>query len=181
MLITNGGRVGLSRGPSPFIPYSQRSTLGEIRGNHDDRSGRTPPLDPPSSRISFTVGQAGPGRRGLLAWRSAAVLWLGASAALAGDWPQILGPERNGQADGERLAATWPDGGPPVVWQAHVGRGFAGVAVKNGRLVLFHRQGNQLVAEARSRHGAPTVEGGFSDHLREHDFFGRRTSLRAAR
>jgi len=67
--------------------------------------------------------------------------------APGGDWPQILGPARNGQAQGEQLAAKWPEGGPATVWQTRVGSGFAGVAVRQGRLVLFHRVGNELVAE----------------------------------
>jgi outer membrane protein assembly factor BamB len=79
----------------------------------------------------------------------ATLFWLLSGAALAGDWPQILGPERSGRATGEQLATTWPEGGPSVVWQARVGRGFAGVAVQKGRLILFHREGNQLLAEAR--------------------------------
>ena len=79
----------------------------------------------------------------------AALIWLISGAVLAGDWPQILGPDRNGRATGEQLAASWPKGGPSVVWQTRVGRGFAGVAVQNGRLILFHREGNQLLAEAR--------------------------------
>jgi outer membrane protein assembly factor BamB len=79
----------------------------------------------------------------------AALLWLLATTALAGDWPQILGPERNGRATGEQLATSWPQGGPPVVWHSRVGRGFAGVAVSKGRLIVFHREGNQLLAEAR--------------------------------
>jgi outer membrane protein assembly factor BamB len=58
----------------------------------------------------------------------------------AGDWPQLLGPERNGHAaDGERLADRWPAAGPPLVWKREVGSGFAGVAVAGTRLVLFHR------------------------------------------
>jgi len=78
-----------------------------------------------------------------------ALIWFVADAALAGDWPQILGPERNGRAKGEQLAKSWPESGPAVVWQTRVGRGFAGVAVQKGRLILFHREGNQLLAEAR--------------------------------
>ncbi|HEV3137110.1 MAG TPA: hypothetical protein VGZ26_04385, partial [Pirellulales bacterium] len=76
-----------------------------------------------------------------------------AEFALAGDWPQILGPDRNGQAHDERLAASWPARdtgpaeGPDTVWQKGVGRGFAGVAVVKNRLVLFHRLGDDLVAE----------------------------------
>jgi outer membrane protein assembly factor BamB len=67
--------------------------------------------------------------------------------ALAGDWPQILGPDRNGQAHDEQLAISWPAQGPATVWQMGVGRGFAGVAVVKNRLVLFHRLADELVAE----------------------------------
>ena len=60
----------------------------------------------------------------------------------AGDWPQILGPSRNGVANGERLADNWPDKGPDVLWQRSVGRGFAGVAVQGDRALVFHREGD---------------------------------------
>lgn len=59
--------------------------------------------------------------------------------AAAGDWPQILGPDRNGIAVDEDLADEWPADGPPVLWEREVGSGYAGVAVANGKLVLFHR------------------------------------------
>ncbi len=71
------------------------------------------------------------------------------SALFAGDWPQILGPNRDGQAAAdEKLAESWPKDGPPVVWQHEVGNGFAGVAVAGNTLVLFHRVGDDEVAEA---------------------------------
>jgi outer membrane protein assembly factor BamB len=70
-----------------------------------------------------------------------------AATARGGDWPQILGPHRNGKADGERIA-VWPESGPPMLWQRAVGSGFAGAAVVGGRAVVFHRIGNELVAEA---------------------------------
>jgi hypothetical protein len=38
----------------------------------------------------------------------------------AGDWPQLLGPARNGVAVGEKLHAAWPTGGPRVVWSGVV-------------------------------------------------------------
>jgi outer membrane protein assembly factor BamB len=77
-----------------------------------------------------------------------ALLSLGvATGALAGDWPQILGPHRNGKADGEQLEA-WPATGPKMLWQRSVGSGFAGAAVVGGRAVIFHRLGKELVAEA---------------------------------
>jgi len=74
-------------------------------------------------------------------------LW--AAAARAGDWPQILGPHRNGiAAADESLADAWPTGGPPVVWRREVGAGYAGVAVAAGRAFLFHRVAGDEVVEA---------------------------------
>lgn len=69
-------------------------------------------------------------------------------AGEAGDWPQILGPNRNGIADGENISAKWPNGTPPTVWQRDVGSGFAGLAVAKGQAYLFHRVGNNESLEA---------------------------------
>ena len=68
-------------------------------------------------------------------------------SADAGDWPQILGPERNGKATKEKLANAWPTEGPEIVWKQQVGSGYAGVAVADGLVVLWHRQGDESVAE----------------------------------
>lgn len=72
------------------------------------------------------------------------------SHASAGDWPQILGPGRNGIAVGEQLADAWPDDGPRVVWQLEVGAGLAGVAVVGDRVILFHREQDEEVVECLS-------------------------------
>ncbi len=61
----------------------------------------------------------------------------------AGDWPQILGVNRNGIAVDEKIADTLPAGGPAKVWQAEIGSGFAGAAVADQKLVLFHRLENK--------------------------------------
>jgi outer membrane protein assembly factor BamB len=76
------------------------------------------------------------------------VLVLCASPLLAGDWPQILGPQRSGIAEGEQLADSWPESGPPIVWKQPVGQGSAGVAVVDGTLVLFHRLEDREVVAA---------------------------------
>ncbi len=68
---------------------------------------------------------------------------LGTSSAQAGDWPQILGPNRTGIASDERLAETWPATGPRVVWNRPIGSGFAGVAVSGGRVLVFDRDGER--------------------------------------
>lgn len=64
-------------------------------------------------------------------------LW--ATVSQGGDWPQILGPSRNGAAVKESLASSWPQAGPKTLWKAEVGSGFSGAAVVGERCVLFHR------------------------------------------
>ena len=66
----------------------------------------------------------------------------------AADWPQFLGPERNGVYRGPALAETWPAQGPRVAWRKTVGQGFAAPVVVQNRLILFHRVGAQEVVEA---------------------------------
>ena len=73
----------------------------------------------------------------------------GRHVALAGDWPQILGPHRSGIADpDEQLADTWPAAGPQEVWRRPVGSGYAGVSVVDGKAFLFHRIDDQEITEA---------------------------------
>lgn len=67
---------------------------------------------------------------------------------LAGDWPQILGPDRTGIAADEQLTDVWPANGPATVWSRPVGQGTAGVAVADGTVILFHRTGDFEVVEA---------------------------------
>ncbi|MEX2168368.1 MAG: PQQ-binding-like beta-propeller repeat protein [Pirellulales bacterium] len=79
----------------------------------------------------------------------AAIAWmcLLLNSVSAGDWPQILGPQRNGRADNESLAEAWPAAGPKSLWRHEVGGGFAGVAVAGDACIVFHRRGDQAIAE----------------------------------
>jgi len=68
---------------------------------------------------------------------------------LAGDWPQILGPSRNGQAaKDETLASQWPASGPKLLWSRPLGAGYAGPAVVDGKVVAFYREDDQEIVEA---------------------------------
>jgi outer membrane protein assembly factor BamB len=88
----------------------------------------------------------------------AVLLALGAGAALsAQDWPQILGPGRNGIYTGPPILSSFPRGGPPALWTRDVGAGFAGPAVAGGRLVLFHRVNNRETVEAMDAVTGKTV------------------------
>jgi outer membrane protein assembly factor BamB len=65
----------------------------------------------------------------------------------ADDWPQFLGPRRDGHSNETGLLAGWSKQGPPVVWQRDVGEGYSGPVVAGERLILFHRLDNQEVVE----------------------------------
>jgi outer membrane protein assembly factor BamB len=94
-----------------------------------------------------------------------AVLIAAGAPAAAIDWPQFLGPERAGIYRGPALAGSWPASGPRILWRKPVGAGFAGPVVVQGRVILFHRQGNQEVVESLDaktgasawRYGYPTA------------------------
>lgn len=75
------------------------------------------------------------------------LLWGSHSLIHGADWPQVLGPQRNGIADAsEKIASRWK-GAVKAPWSRPVGSGFAGVAVSQGRAVLFHREGDEEVIE----------------------------------
>ncbi|MSO35839.1 MAG: alcohol dehydrogenase [Acidobacteria bacterium] len=76
---------------------------------------------------------------------------------LAQDWPQILGPGRNGIYTGAAIVASFPKTGPPLVWKRDIGAGFAGPAVSAGKLVLFHRVNNRETVEAMDAATGKTV------------------------
>lgn len=68
--------------------------------------------------------------------------------AAAEDWPQYLGPERSGVYRGPALADAWGPQGPKVVWRKSIGQGLSGPVVVQGRVILFHRIGNQEIVDA---------------------------------
>ena len=75
----------------------------------------------------------------------AGVLFL---CAVVGDWPQFLGPTRDGVYTGADIAPAWPASGPPMVWKKDVGEGFAGPIVASGKVILFHRVSGREIIEA---------------------------------
>lgn len=61
--------------------------------------------------------------------------------AMAGDWPQFLGPDRNNVSTEKGLADTFPADGPKMFWSAKIGPGFGGVAVQDGKAYMLDRDG----------------------------------------
>ncbi|MFM8175950.1 MAG: hypothetical protein ACKN81_20610, partial [Pirellulaceae bacterium] len=54
------------------------------------------------------------------------------------DWPQILGPNRNGKVE---AASHWlkdlPKEAPETLWELPVGEGYAGAAISEGQVAVF--------------------------------------------
>jgi outer membrane protein assembly factor BamB len=75
------------------------------------------------------------------------VLVIFLTLTMAADWPQFLGPNRDGASAETGLLQTWSKDGPPVLWRKSVGEGFSGPVVAGERLILFHRVGDQEVVE----------------------------------
>jgi outer membrane protein assembly factor BamB len=97
----------------------------------------------------------------------AAALWL-VQPKPETDWPQYLGPARDGVYRGPALAETWGANGPRVVWQKPVGQGFSGPVVAGSRLVLFHRVGaRELVETFDAKTGAAQWSYGYPTAYRD--------------
>jgi outer membrane protein assembly factor BamB len=60
------------------------------------------------------------------------------SLALAADWPQWRGPQRDGISTETGLMKSWPEGGPPQVWLFNdCGLGYSGPSIVGGRLYIM--------------------------------------------
>lgn len=70
------------------------------------------------------------------------------------DWPQFLGPARNGISSETGLLSEWPQDGPKVTWKVPGGVGMSGLAISGGRVVtLVQRQGKQWATSLDAESG----------------------------
>lgn len=79
----------------------------------------------------------------------ALALLTAAASALAYEWPQWMGPDRDGLTQETGLQQQWPEEGPKRVWlNQEMGLGYAGPAIAGGKLyTLGAREGTeQLIA-----------------------------------
>ncbi len=71
-----------------------------------------------------------------------------AGTALAADWPQFRGPNRDGISRETGLLTSWPAGGPKVLWKTLVGEGYSHLVVSKGRLFTLFGEGSSDFAVA---------------------------------
>jgi outer membrane protein assembly factor BamB len=76
------------------------------------------------------------------------ILLMLACESRAGEWPQILGPSRDGVARAETIQREWGEATPRELWNYPVGLGYAGIAVAEPRAILFHRVEDDEIVEA---------------------------------
>lgn len=72
----------------------------------------------------------------------------------ADDWPQWLGPRRDGVWRESGIIDRFPESGPAVQWRTQVGAGYTGPAVASGRVVIMDR------VTADQKLGEPTYKRG---------------------
>jgi hypothetical protein len=61
-------------------------------------------------------------------------------SGVASDWPQWLGPDREGVWRESGLLGRFPKGGPTILWRTPVGPGNSGPAVAGGRVYVMDRE-----------------------------------------
>lgn len=73
--------------------------------------------------------------------------WHGRNAALAADWPQWQGPERNAMSKETGLLQEWPADGPPLAWRIEgLGGGDSTPSIADGKIFgMSNRDDKEVV------------------------------------
>jgi len=71
-----------------------------------------------------------------------------ATPAVEPSWPNLFGPEHNSISQETGLNFQWPATGPPELWRRPIGEGYTSPVAIDGRLVVFHRMGDEEIVES---------------------------------
>jgi outer membrane protein assembly factor BamB len=73
-------------------------------------------------------------------WKLAAgICCILSSTVFADDWPQWMGPRRDGVWRESRIIEAFPESGPDIVWRTPIGGGYAGPAVFGDRVYVLDK------------------------------------------
>jgi outer membrane protein assembly factor BamB len=91
--------------------------------------------------------------------------------ALAADWPQLGGPDRDFRVEAPGLATEWPAEGPRELWRRPLGLGYSPITVVDDRLYTMYREGeNEVVIAASAATGETlwqhTYAAPFAEYMR---------------
>src|SRR6266568_7817214 len=82
-----------------------------------------------------------------------------ARRAQADDWPQWLGPQRDGVWREAGILEKLPEGGPKVLWRVTVNAGYCGPAVADGWVFLMDRVAGRMPERKRGDRSVAQVPG----------------------
>jgi outer membrane protein assembly factor BamB len=83
------------------------------------------------------------------------------ATSLAEDWPQWLGPKRDGVWRETGILDVFPAEGPKINWRLPIGGGYAGPAVAGGKVFVTDRQNPPAAADSTSppaKGSTPAIE-----------------------
>jgi outer membrane protein assembly factor BamB len=86
-------------------------------------------------------------------------LALGAFVAFGDDWPQWMGPQRDGVWRETGILEKFPTNGPSVLWRTRVNRGYCGPAVVGDRLYMLDRQQGPPLERKPGERAMPVIPG----------------------
>ena len=72
------------------------------------------------------------------------------SFAMADEWPQFLGPKRDGVWRETGIVEKFPEGGPKQLWSTKIGGGYSGVSVAQGKVFVPDYQPGDTQAKERT-------------------------------
>ena len=81
------------------------------------------------------------------------------ASARGEDWPQWLGPQRDGVWRESGILNRFPSNGLPVRWRVSIGSGYSGPAVAQGRVYVMDRQLAPGAANPSDAFGRGTIPG----------------------
>ncbi len=84
---------------------------------------------------------------------------LSASLVHADDWPQWLGPKRDGVWRETGIIDTFPKDGPKLVWKVPLGTGYSGPAVAGGKVFVLDRVLGSGEKSPENPFGKPRIKG----------------------
>ncbi|MDF1811029.1 MAG: PQQ-like beta-propeller repeat protein [Verrucomicrobiales bacterium] len=96
--------------------------------------------------IVFILSGVGPAQDGERLTFHAAPKALSEEAVTA-DWHRFLGPNDDCTTPETHLVDSFPETGPPVVWEMAKGSGYTSPVLAEGKLVMFDRYGDEEVIE----------------------------------
>jgi outer membrane protein assembly factor BamB len=97
--------------------------------------------------------------RGFLSLLLVCVALSPSSVVFADDWPQWMGPQRDGVWRETGILDRFPDGGPKVRWRVPVGGGYSSPTVAEGRVFILDRHVKAGAPKAPNAFARATIPG----------------------